>query len=73
MSVNRVKEEVMVAGKDTVAEVIELDNRFNCLTRSFTFVKFGINAMTLIVSKMPDGFNGAKDTRKGREKTRFVN
>ena len=63
----------MVTRKDTVSEIIEFNNGFDRLMRSFTFVKFGINAVTLIVSKMPDGFNGVKDTRKGREKTRFVN
>ena len=73
MSVNRVKEEVMVTRKNAIPEIIEFNNGFNSLTRSFTFVKFGISTVTLIVSKVPDGFNGVKDTRKGREKTRFVN
>ena len=73
MSVNRIKEQVMVTRKDTVAEIVELNNGFNRLTRSFTFVKFSIDAVTLIVSKVPDGFNGVKDTRQGREKTRFIN
>ena len=73
MSVNRVKEEMMVTRKDAIPEIIEFNNGFNSLTRSFTFVKFGINAVTLVVTKVPDGFNGVEDTRKGREKTRFFN
>ena len=73
MGVNRVKKEMMVTRKDAIAEIIELNNGFNGLTRSFTFVKVGINTVTLIVSKVPNGFNGVKDARKGREKTWFVN
>ena len=72
MSVDRIKEQVMVTRKDTVAEIVELNNGFNHLTRSFAFVKFSIDAVTLIISKVPDGFNGIKDARQGREKTWFV-
>ena len=73
MSVNRVKEEVMVTRKNAIPEIIEFNNGFNSLTRTFTFVEFGVDTVTLIVTKVPDGFNGVKDRQKGRDKTRFVN
>ena len=73
MSVDRVKEEMMVARKDAVLEIVKFDNGFNSLVGPFTFVKFSINTVTLIVAKVPDEFNGVKETWKSREKTGFVN
>ena len=73
MVINRVKKEMMVTRKNTVPEIVEFDNGFNGLARSFALMKVVVSAMTLIVAKMPYGFNGVEDTWKNREKTRFVN
>ena len=71
--INRVKKEMMFTGKNMVVEIIKFDNGFNGLAGSFTFMKVVVNAMTLIVAKMPNGFNGVEDVQEGKEKTRFVN
>ena len=52
------KEKVMITGKNAILTVVQIDNGFNSLTRHFTFMKFSVSAMTLVIAELPDGKNG---------------
>ena len=56
--VDRLKEKVMITGKNAILTVVQIDNGFNSLTRHFTFMKFSVSAMTLVIAELPDGKNG---------------
>ena len=71
MVINRIMEQVMITGKDVIMKLVEVNNGLDHLTRAFTFMEFGILAMTLIIAKVPDGFDGVKDMGNSRDDAWF--
>ena len=59
--VDRLKEKVMITGKNAITKLVQIVNGFNSLMGHFTFMKFSVSTLTLVVAQLPDGKNGVKD------------
>ena len=54
MLINGIKEEMAITRKNRVTKIIEFNDRCNGLPRPFTFMKFIVQSMTLIIAEMPN-------------------
>ena len=65
-------EEVFVAGKNLIMKLIQVNNSINGLTRNFALVLIGVCAVSLLITKQPDGLNRVNDSMKSRKHAQFI-
>ena len=72
MVINGRIEEMFVARENLIMKLVQLNNSVNGLTRQFTLVLISVSAMSLLITKQPDGLNRVNYSMKSGKHAEFV-
>ena len=72
MVINGRIEEMFVARENLITKLVQVNNSVNGLTRQFTLVLISVSAMSLLITKQPDGLNRVNYSMKSGKHAEFV-